>query len=426
MARLDAGYLPSPSQTVIYEANLRTFAPGHAFAELRARLPVIHSLGVNVIWLMPIQPVGKLRSAGGLGSPYAVADYDAVNPEFGNFADFRRLVAEAHRLRMALIIDWVANHTAWDHPWITAHPDWYVHGADGKISIPKGTNWNDVAQLDYTKPVVWTAMTDAMRSWISRYDIDGFRCDTADWVRADFWKQAVTALRSTSKRPILMLAEGYRADHYDSGFDLTYAWHFYDRLVDIFKGGKALSLAGAVADEARGVPASARRLRFTSNHDKSAWEGTALDFFHSPDGERTAFLLAACYGGTPLIYEGQEVEWSKRIPLFDDSKIDWGTGADARTWMTTLLQLRREHSALREGQVTDLSTDDVVAFSRRGTGEEAIVLANVRGRGATLDVPALAELGWREAFSGEVARHSASVVLPPYGRRVYIRQSATR
>jgi len=416
-----AGYVPPLPQTVVYEANLRAFGPHGGFNALTGRLDSLKKIGVNVLWLMPIQPVGKLRSAGGLGSPYAVADYDSINPEFGSADDFKHLIAEAHRRKIAVIIDWVANHTAWDHPWIKSHPDWYTHDASGQITIPAGTNWQDTADLDFGKPPLHTAMIAAMKGWVDRYGIDGFRCDTADWVPAEFWKEAIGKLRASTPKPLFMLAEGFRADHYAAGFDLTYGWPFYDRLCAIYKGAKATELAGAAANEAKGIPLDARRLRFTSNHDKSAWEGTPLDYFGSPEGVRTAFTVNVLYGGTPLIYQGQEVAWPKRIPMFENSTIDWSGGGDTGKWMASLLGLRRKHPSLLSGVLQDFSSDDAIVFVRRQGNDEALVVANVRSHATTISLPATARGTWREGFSGKGATLAASLTLPPYACAVYTR-----
>ncbi len=408
--------LPPLLKVVVYEANLRAEGPRGGFVALTSRLGSIQALGVNVLWLMPVQPVGKVRSAGGLGSPYATADYDMVNPEFGTPAELRRLIDEAHRRKMAVILDWVANHTAWDNPWIKSHPDWYTHDAKGNITIPAGTNWNDVADLNYDKPALRTAMIDAMKGWVDRFGIDGFRCDTADWVPADFWKQAIARLRAASPRPLLMLAEGFRKENAASGFDLEYGWPFYDRLKAVFKGEKASNLAGAAAQEARN---GGRHLRFVTNHDKDAWEGTPTDFFRTTAGVRAATVVTAFYGGgTPLVYEGQEVAWPKRIPIFDRTSVDWFSNPAERTWLGSLLALRRSHAALREGATVDFSTSDAVAFRRRSGGDEALVVANVRDHATSVSVSSGT---WRDGLSGRPVRLGPTIELPPFGYRVYVR-----
>ncbi len=407
------------ANSVIYEANVRAFAPGGDLAAVTARLSAIRALGANVLWLMPIHPVGKLRSVGGLGSPYSVADYDRVNPEFGSGADLRQLVAEAHRRGMRVILDWVANHTAWDHPWIAAHPDWYTKDAQGAIAIPAGTNWNDVADLDYSKPALRKAMIAAMRGWIERDGVDGFRCDAADMVPADFWKEAIAGLRAASPRPLLMLAEGFRPENRAAGFDMEYGWPFYDRLAAIYKGERASSLATAAAREASsGGP----HLRFVTNHDKSAWEGVPTDVFRSPEGVRGATVVSALYsGGAPLVYTGQEVAWPKRIPLFERSSVDWGRNRAEGAWLSALFLLRAAHPALRDGTTVDLSSEDVVAFARRKGGDEALVVANARGVARSLPLGVAFAGRWQDGFTKTSTTLAGRLDLPSDGYRVLFR-----
>lgn len=418
--------IPKVEDAVVYEANLRAFGPKGGFNALSRRLDEIQKLGVNVLWLMPIQPVGKVRSAGGLGSPYAVANYDAVNPEFGTSEDFQRLVKDAHRRKMAVIIDWVPNHTAWDNPWIKAHPEWYTRDAQGNITVPAGTNWQDVADLNYDNPDLRRAMVAAMKGWIERYGIDGFRVDTADYVPHEFWKEAVPAIRSSTSRPLFMLAEGFRPDHYTAGFDLTYGWNFYHRLKEIYAGAKATVLAGADAAERENIPADARRLRFITNHDFAAWEGTPLDFFRTPEGVRTAFTVTALYGGTPLLYNGQEVAWPERIPLFEKSNIDWNRDPDAGKWIKGLLDLRQKHAALRVGKVEDASTENAVVFARSHGAEEFLIVANVRDRENGVSLTEARQGKWRDAWTNKTVSLGGSLTLPAYAHRIYLRPSRSR
>ncbi|RYG26828.1 alpha-amylase [bacterium] len=413
--------VPPLTKAVVYEANLRAEGPTGGFAALTKRLDSIEGLGVNVLWLMPIQPVGKLRSAGGLGSPYATADFDRINPEFGTEGEFKRLIAEAHRRKIAVIIDWVANHTAWDNPWIQAHPDWYTRDAKGEITIPAGTNWQDTADLNYDVPAVRTTMIASMKGWVERYGIDGFRFDTADWVPIEFWKEAVPALRRASPKPLFLLAEGFRRQNSQAGFDLEYGWPFYDELVKIFKGGKASSIASAAAMEHRnGLP----HLRFVTNHDKAAWEGTPLDFFKSPGGVQAAALVSTLYeGGVPLVYSGQEVAWAKRIPFFDRSTIDWNDSPETARWLSRLHRLRSANPAFQTGSTTDLSSDDAIAFIRRKGSDEAFVVANVRDHAVSLPIAVDLRGNWTEAMTARPVSLSESIEIPAYGSRVFLRKS---
>ncbi len=408
---------------VVYEANIRAFGPGANFSAVTERLDAIRALGTDVLWLMPIQPVGKLRSAGGLGSPYAVADFDGVNTEFGSEADLRRLISEAHRRKMRVILDWVANHTAWDHPWIAAHPDWYTRNAKGEISIPEGTNWQDVADLDFASKPMRAEMIASMKGWVTRFGIDGFRCDTADWVPVDFWAEAIKGLRGASSRPLLMLAEGARADHYAAGFDLTYGWQFSYRMREAFAGKSAREVVKAIQSEDAAAPVGKGALRFSTNHDWSAWEGSPTELYKSPEGVRTALTVAAFAGGAPLIYTGQEVSWPHRIPIFDRTTIDWNRDAATARWVQALFAKRRAHPALQGGTLVDSSTDDAIAFRRRAGREEALVLANVRASAKSLSLPAAARGRWNDLFTGRATNVAANVELPPHGLRVLIRSS---
>ncbi|MBS1701052.1 MAG: alpha-amylase [Armatimonadetes bacterium] len=412
-APVDADFLPPLSQTVIYESNLRALGPSGGFRELTDRLDGLKKLGINVLWLMPIMPVGKVKAVPPMGSPYAVADYGKVNPEFGTTEEFSRLVKKAHRRKIAVMLDWVANHTAWDNPWLTAHPDWYTHDASGAITHPPGTNWMDVADLNYDVAPMRLAMIAAMQSWVTKYGVDGFRCDAADYVPLDFWKEAISSLRAKSGKRLLMLGEGGNRGLYGSGFDLLYGWDFYGKLRSIFGGGKASGLSG--------VASEGLRLGFITNHDESAFHDPYVQVFGGEEGSEAAFLITALYGGVPLVYEGQEVGWPKAIPIFERSSIDWNSGPAVRAWMTRLLDVRRKHEAFQTGTVTDFSTNDVVAFARVGKGETGLVLANVRNRPIEVDIPARWQGQWTDGFSLEPTTLGTSIHLPAFGTKVCIR-----
>lgn len=421
LSTIPKSYVPAPSKVVVYEANLRALGPKVGFQALTNRLDVIKGLGVNVLWIMPVQPVGKLRSAGGLGSPYAVADFDKINPEFGTALDFQQLVDSAHKRGIAVLIDWVPNHTAWDHPWIKAHPNWYTKDSSGNIVMPAGTNWQDVADLNYDVAPLRKAMIESMQGWIEKYDIDGFRIDTADYLPFDFWKEAIPSIRSASKRPLFMLAEGFRPDHYTAGFDIAFGWPFFDALRDIYGGASAKKLNENVAMESKGIPKGARRLRFTTNHDKSAWEGTTREFFKTDAGARGAFVAVALHGGTPLIYTGQEANWQSRIPIFDHSVIDWTGERKEGKWIGELIRLRDSNLAFREGTVSDFSTDDAIVFFKVYGKDRGLVMVNPRGREISVPVPTSLVGEWREGLTGRPAKVGSSVKVPPYGFCIWVK-----
>ena len=370
---------------------------------------------------MPITPVGKVRSAGGLGSPYAPASYDRVNPDFGTEADLKRLVEQAHAKGMRVILDWVPNHTAWDHPWIAAHPDWYLRDAKGEISIPAGTNWQDVAALDYARPKMRAAMTAAMLGWVERAGIDGFRCDAADRMPLDFWSSAIGALRAASKRPLLMLAEGARPENYAAGFDLNYGWAFHYRLREAFAGKSAKAVGAAAAQERAEAPPGKAPLRFVTNHDVSAWEGTPLELYQTESGVTTALLLTYLSGGVPLVYTGQEAGYPKRIPIFERTTIPWDASPNSRKTITELLRLRREHPALSAGETTDLCTDDIVATLRRTPTEEALVVGSVRNADTVLPLSKEARGPWTDALTGARVTLGETLALKSYESRALVR-----
>jgi glycosidase len=417
-----SGVVPETPRAVVYEVNLRAFGPDPSLKRVTASLPRIRDLGVNVLWLMPIQPVGRVRSAGGLGSPYAIQNYETVSPEFGDARDVRDLVQTAHGLHMAVILDWAADHTSWDNPWITEHPDWYLHDARGDISAPPGTGWNDVAALDYRSKPMRNAMIAAMSFWIGKFGFDGFRCDSADRMPYDFWKRAIGTLRTSAGKPLFMLAEGHRTDDYRAGFDLTYGWGFSYRLREVFSGKSATELAHAATEESKDLRPDWRRLNFITNHDYSAWEGSLREFYKTAEGAKTAFEIAALYGGDPLIYTGQEVDYDRRIPIFQDTAIDWSKNRAISTWIAQLLDLRRKHPALLTGTTVDRSTDDVAVFCRTKGSDQVLVIANVRDRAESAPIDPAWQGEWKDGLKRKLVDLDSQVSLPPYGRLILLRQ----
>jgi glycosidase len=367
-------------ETVIYELYPRSFTPEANLQAIIPRLDELKELGVNHIWLMPIHPVGEIERKGTLGSPYSIADYRAINPEFGTMSDFRDLVAAIHARGMFVMLDLVANHTAWDHPWVTQNPDWYVKGDDGEITHPPGTDWTDVAQLDFSNPQVHAAMRGAMRYWIEEENIDGFRADVAEMVPDDFWRVAIAELRRI--KPILMLAEGHHPRLHDVGFDLTYSWTTYHPLKDVWRGAPADTLIALVQHELDIYPFNGR-LRFTTNHDETAWDATPLELFGGTAGAQAAAVIMATLPGVPLIYNGQEVGDVQRLHLFERIPIQWDTDPQMQAFYRDLLARRATSQSIRRGRFEPIPHDrpaDIVAFRRVLDGEETGVIVNVRDR----------------------------------------------
>jgi len=380
-------HLPWTRQASIYEVNVRQYTPEGTLRAFMAHLPRLARMGVDILWLMPIQPIGVTERKGTLGSYYSISDYTAVNPEFGTLADMQALVREAHALGMKVILDWVANHTAWDHPWTTAHTDWYKLNDRGEIfpvtfntGTPQVEYWTDVVALNYANPALWPAMIEAMAFWVRSCDLDGFRCDVAGLVPTPFWNRARRELDAI--KPLFMLAEWSEPELHDA-FDMTYGWDLTEALQKIAQGQAgvdALRAWVAAPGGGKAFPPHAYRMRFTSNHDHNSW--------HGHDGEvwGAAFdamaVLAATLPGMPLIYSGQEAGLAKRLAFFEKDTIDFGR-LPREALYTRLLGLKRRHPALANGaygapvQLLDAGHPAVFAFRRVQDGDAVRVVANL-------------------------------------------------
>ena len=305
--------VPSTEQATIYEVNLRAQSSEGNLQGVISKLQHIKDLGTNVIWLMPIYEQGITNS---VNSPYCIKDYTKVSPEYGTLSDLRVLTDQAHALGMAVIMDWVANHTSWDHPWITEHPEWYTQNSAGQIIIPPGTNWNDVADLNFDQVAMRNAQIEAMKYWVLEANVDGYRCDYADGVPFDFWNEAINQLRALPNRDLLMLAEGTRTDHYQAGFDLTYGWNYYTALKNVWNGASSSTLTTTHQLEYGNIPAGKGKVRFTTNHDESAWDASPISLFNGKNGALAASVVNIFSGAVPLLYTGQEVGKTGTTPFF--------------------------------------------------------------------------------------------------------------
>ncbi|HEY9518794.1 MAG TPA: alpha-amylase family glycosyl hydrolase, partial [Gemmatimonadales bacterium] len=321
----DTGWV---SRSAIYEVFVRDFSATGDLRGVTRGLGRIQATGANVIWLMPIYPVGVLNRKDPLGSPYSVSDYRAINPQFGTAADFRALVRAVHARGMKLILDWVPNHTSWDHVWVREHPDFYVRNERGDMTVPRDdqgklTDWTDVAQLDYGNPALRREMIAVMRHWLTEYGIDGFRMDVAGFVPDAFWREAVPALRAAVPRRILLLAEWGDLKMHRFGFDLSYAWDSYSRLKAVWRGASADTLVRSELADLAHMPPGGMRLRFATNHDETAWDKPPVILFGDKAGARAAFVAMAMLPGRPLLYNGQEVESPQTLRLFWRDPVVW-------------------------------------------------------------------------------------------------------
>jgi cyclomaltodextrinase len=410
---------------VIYEVNVRQYSPEGTFAAVTADLDRLDRMGVDILWLMPIHPVGEKNRKGGLGSYYSVRDYQGINPEFGSADDLRALVEGAHDRGMHVILDWVANHTAWDHPWMEAHPEWYTRDSVSGEVIPPVADWSDVADLDYDAPGLRAAMIDALEYWVRDFGLDGYRCDVAGFVPYDFWDSARVALDAI--KPVFLLAE-WEDPAIHSAFDMTYGWDFHHRMNEVAKGAMPLdSLDAYFAREGERFAPADYRMHFTSNHDENSWNGTVFE--RMGDGARAFAVLSFTVPGMPLVYSGQEAPMRERLSFFEKDTIRW----DDYAWQdfyATLCALKEDVPALHAGaaggplrRLASGADDRLYAFAR-GADSEVLVLLNLSGEPVETT---LAEVpphpAYAEAFTGAkvAAAELARVSLEPWGYRVYSR-----
>jgi glycosidase len=365
---------------VIYQIWERAYSQKGDFNSITADLDRIKALGVDVLWLMPIHPIGKVKSKGTIGSPYAVKDYYATNPDYGTPADLKRLVAESHKRGMKVIIDIVANHTAWDNALIKRHPEYYKKNAKGEI-VPPVPDWADVAGLDYSNPRLRRYMIDMLKMWIRDYDLDGFRCDVALMIPTDFWDQARAEVDKI-KPDTIWLAEAEKPDLLIKAFDLDYSWNLHSALTEVLQGVKPASRIREVWEEQnRTFPRGALRMRFSDNHD----ERRAIARF-GEKGALAAEALMFTLDGVPLIYNGMEVgdtAESGAPALFEKVPIFWQI-AERRPefpkFYKEMIALRKAHNALRRGNLTWLKNSDesrILTFSRRSGNEEILAAINM-------------------------------------------------
>ena len=379
--------MPAVADIDMYQVNPRVFAPDHSLNAVAARIDSIRDLGVNVMWVMPIYPIGIEK---GKNSPYCISDYKAIAPEFGTIDDFKNLAKVCHEHGMGIILDWVANHTAWDHPWVKAHPDWYTHDEKTDTIIhPRPWDWYDVADLNYDNKDMRTAMIDAMKFWIVEVGIDGFRCDVADGVPADFWKDAIDQLRTAAgDRKIVMLAEGKRSDNFTvGGFDMNYGWDYKDELVKVWKGAPVSDLIKADKAEYDSLPAGKVKMRFTTNHDHST-EATPCQEFTNDRGAMAAYVATIFPHGGALIYGSQEVGYPEPINFFKFVPVDWTAKPEIYKEYQKLIGLYNDHPALRKGDMTAFPDNDVLVFEKKDAAERFLVVANLRNEQKTVNVPA--------------------------------------
>lgn len=378
------GYPAWANSANIYEVNVRQYTQEGTLKAFAEHLPRLKEMGVDILWFMPVQPIGEKNRKGGLGSYYSIQDYTAVNPEFGTLDDFKAVVKQAHELGMKVMLDWVANHTAWDHAWMTDHPDYYTQ-INGKPTTPvddKGnvTDWTDVADLNYDNQAMRAEMVKAMQFWVSECDIDGFRCDVAGFVPLDFWEETRPQLDSIKQ--LFMLME-WEAPEYFSAFDMGYGWELHHIMNEVAQDKQPASAFDEYLEkqDSLGV-AGEMKMYFTSNHDENSWNGT--EFERMGNNHEAMFVLATTFPyGMPLIYSGQEAALDRRLSFFEKDSIGWGN-YKLRDFYAEMLRLKTEHPALHHrGADTGFKrieplepAEGAYAFMRTGGGQRIAVFLN--------------------------------------------------
>ncbi len=408
---------------VLYQINMRQFTPEGTFAAAQKELPRLKALGVDILWLMPIHPIGEKNRKGTLGSPYAVRDYYGVNPEFGTLADLKAFVAAAHEQGFHVILDWVANHTAWDNNLVTEHPDWYIRDWKGNFHPTPWWDWSDIIDLDWSKRDLREYMTGAMTFWVREVGVDGFRCDVAGYVPLDFWENARAELDAI--KPVFMLAEFNHRDIHKRAFDASYAWAWNNAMHDIAQGrADTGALYGYYSENESAWPEGAMRMTYVENHDQNAWEGTAFERFGG--GIETAIVLSMVGEGIPLIHNGQEAGNEKRLEFFEKDPIAWRQHPLGELYKR-LIAFRKSHPALANGAsgarmigVENTAPKKVFSFVRQNDEDKVFVVLNLANEAQAVSFPSALVHGRYIDFAGAtiIVDASTRMALKPWEWRV--------
>ncbi len=363
---------------VIYEANIRQYSSEGTFNAFAKDIPKLKKLGVKILWIMPIHPIGVEKRKEGLGSYYSVKDYKGVNAEFGNLQDFKNLVKKAHDNGIYVIIDWVANHTAWDHPWVKQHPEYYATDKDGKMISP--FDWTDVVKLNYSNPETRKVMISDMSYWLKEANIDGFRCDVAMEVPVDFWDDAFVQLEKI--KPIFKLMEAEQPNLMEKSFDMSYGWDFHHIMNDVAQGKKTVKdIDNYMIEHPKKYDKDDFSMLFTSNHDENSWNGT--EFERMGAAVETFAALTYLMPGMPLIYNGQEYDFEKRLKFFVKDELTHNKGKMFPIY-EKLSALKNSNVALNGAKnpasykrLTTSNDENILAFEREKDGKKVVFIANL-------------------------------------------------
>lgn len=393
----------------IYEVNIRQYTEEGTINAFREHLPRLKEMGVDILWLMPVQPIGELNRKGSLGSYYSVKDYKAVNPEFGTMQDFKNLVNEAHEMGMYIILDWVANHSSWDNTWAIEHPEYYVKNDDGTFHSP--FDWTDVIEFDYNNPAMRDSMTRALKFWVEEADIDGYRCDVAGMVPTDFWNDAVVQLKQI--KPVFMLAEDEdNLSLLEHAFDMNYNWKLLHLMNDMAKGEKNVKdLWAHINWNNQTYAPDDYRMNFITNHDENSWNGTVKE--RMGDAAKAFAVLTYTIPGMPLVYSGQEAGNEKALRFFEKDTIDWSQ-IPYQDFYTTLNRLKEQNRALWNGTsggtMIDISApgnDNLFAILREKDKNKVVVVINFSDKESVFLANSMAAFGtYKEVFTNESVKIS--------------------
>jgi glycosidase len=403
--------VPATKDIIMYEVNIQTYTPA-TFQGVMARLDSIKALGVNVIWLMPTYPVGVLKS---INSPYCVQNYNGVNPNFGTLSDLRNLVAAAHSLGMAVLMDWVANDTSWDNVWIT-NKSWYQQDASGNIISPPNTTYTDVAALNFNSTDMRTAMIRAMKYWIFTANIDGYRCDFADNVPTNFWTQSLDTLNTITSHKLIYLAEGTSAFEISAGFQMNFGFSYYSTLKGIFAGTQSPgSIFTTNTSENTSLPSPGIKLRYTTNHDDASSDGSTLTVYNGKQGALAAFVMAAYMDGVPLIYDSQEVGYPNAISIFSDVPVNYSANPDLVAAYKQIIAFRTAHEAIKTGALTTYNDASIVAFEKVSGTDDVLILVNAVNSTVNYNIPAaLQNTAWTNGLTGAPVTLGTQYTFQPY------------
>lgn len=415
--KIAAPTIPPVEDVVIYEIFVRNFTAEGTFDAIIPQLNRLKKLGVNVLWLMPIQPLGVLNKKGTYGSPYAIQNYTEVHPDLGTKADFKELIDSIHARGMYIIIDVVANHTAWDISWIKDHPEWYTHDSITKKMVPPVPDWSDVADLNFDNIELRKEMIRGMKYWVDSFNIDGYRCDAASMVPNEFWQQCVSILRQ--QRPLLMLAESDDPKMYENGFDMTYGWEMYSTLKKVWSGASPTTAIDSVLQKEKSkYPPGYHAVRFITNHDETSWDDVPEKKFVNREGAKAAFVTMVTLPGNPLLYQGQEVGYPVKINLFEKYTIDYSANPELQQWYSTILDYYDKSDILKKGVIDrfDTTNKSVLIYERKILGTDPLwIIVNARNEENTTSLPVeLRNKKLQDVISGEGIVSEEMMKLRPY------------